>query len=355
MALLAEWHRTVILGGFSAYCSLLAPEFRQHFLIHYWLTFLAGFAGGPLSALLMMTPDKAPITLVTSNVSIGIWTLVWWLMNYSPLAPLLTRIHSIKPVKMMTKGCVAYCRAQMIIGRINLAASMYPGVVLGPILIATVSASAGKFTFDAIRHVYGLPQGPAEITVPSYSFRSAFLGSSLYFFLAVFPVTQVLGVDQAALALITLFVAHSLLSDLAGRPLDWSAALLWTILRVAGIPWPTGVPSPLKAGAASLTKHVQAKPAASAPPSQNTQSMDTRFHTLRAEVPANGFEGKLGDAPPATAPSAARAAAWQDADSVSHAGPPPVPSAAQTQHNAPWIRVATKGKKADAGKAKKAT
>ncbi len=45
---------TAILVGHCLYCTTFAPDTRQHFLLNYWLTFLAGFAGGPLSALLIM-------------------------------------------------------------------------------------------------------------------------------------------------------------------------------------------------------------------------------------------------------------------------------------------------------------
>ncbi len=43
-----------ILIGHSLFCTSLAPEAKQHFLLHYWLTYLGGFAGGIWSSLLLM-------------------------------------------------------------------------------------------------------------------------------------------------------------------------------------------------------------------------------------------------------------------------------------------------------------
>ena len=72
--------------------------------------------------------------------------------------------------------------------------------------------------------------------MPSFAWRSGVFGTTAYFVLAH-------GVDgwtsKEARALITaLFVAHGLLADFAGRPLDFTAPIAKLVHAVLNIPMP---------------------------------------------------------------------------------------------------------------------
>jgi hypothetical protein len=40
------------------------------------------------------------VALLSSNRTGLTWTLMWWLMTYSPLAGALNKLHNFKPVKV---------------------------------------------------------------------------------------------------------------------------------------------------------------------------------------------------------------------------------------------------------------
>ena len=64
--------------------------------------FLAAFAGGVLSALLIQDSKVAPIALLTSN-SVGVtWTVCWWLVNYCP-GNLVARAMSWLPCRLVAR------------------------------------------------------------------------------------------------------------------------------------------------------------------------------------------------------------------------------------------------------------
>ena len=69
----------------------------------------------------------------------------------------------------------------------------------------------------------------ADESIDPESDRKAFQA----FFFAKFPLTAFLLPEEAAAALMTLLVAHSLASDLTGLPLDWTQPLVTTVLTFA--------------------------------------------------------------------------------------------------------------------------
>ncbi|KAL6750635.1 hypothetical protein V8C86DRAFT_2802170 [Haematococcus lacustris] len=229
--------------GFALNCAQYAPELRANFLVHYWLAWLAGYAGGLVSSLLMMTPAVAPISLFASNKAVLVWTACWWLANYSPMAQRLRHLLASKPFQACTRACVAYMRASIIIQRVRAATQLYPGVVAAPIILGTIAATAGKHTHDMLAYHYQLMRGPVEFTTPTYSFRSAFLGTCLFYLASQHPATAFLTWEQAAGALLSLFVGHSLLASLTGWPLDWTEPLLGSLLKLGNIPWPGPLPA----------------------------------------------------------------------------------------------------------------
>ncbi|KAG2431332.1 hypothetical protein HYH02_013322 [Chlamydomonas schloesseri] len=238
----------------------MAPDFKKSFLVHFWLTFLAGFGGGVFSSLLMMDPVNAPISLFASN-SLGVtWFVCWWLMTYAPFG-ICERIHSIPPIKALTKLCVTFMRANLIISRVDLAVTKYPGVIAAPLILGTIAGAGGKLITDGIRGGWGALPGTAEATAPTFVWRSAALAAVGYW--GVCKYTNLLTSQEAAAVVITVLLLHSIISDLAGPA---AADFTYPVARVAHaitlVPMP-GAPAaasalPSKAKKATEQQHAKA-------------------------------------------------------------------------------------------------
>lgn len=286
------------------FCSSLAPDFKDHFLLHYWLTFLGGFGGGTVSSLLLLSPANATIAAFSINVLGVAWTVAWWLNNYCPgglpskvthgavgrgargavrsaqeeeargararrvlalsvalvarervhrlhpqratpqslrappgplpfddsngggdnqydasainKTPFLCwlpcwfpldaaqQVHSFWPVKMLTKACTILLKSQTIIARVNQAVRVYPAVIAAPLILGTIGGCGGKLCSDAIRGAWGKLHAPAELTLPSFSWRSSFL-SALAYYLAAYHFA-IIGIKEAAALVVFLNV-----------------------------------------------------------------------------------------------------------------------------------------------------
>eukprot|EP00195_Chlamydomonas_chlamydogama_P006970 CAMPEP_0202890708 /NCGR_PEP_ID=MMETSP1392-20130828/1028_1 /ASSEMBLY_ACC=CAM_ASM_000868 /TAXON_ID=225041 /ORGANISM="Chlamydomonas chlamydogama, Strain SAG 11-48b" /LENGTH=362 /DNA_ID=CAMNT_0049574327 /DNA_START=64 /DNA_END=1152 /DNA_ORIENTATION=- len=272
------------LVGHCLFCATLAPEFKDRFIVHYWITFLGGFGGGIASALVIMNPAKASISLLSSNTLGFTWTLCWWLMTYFPYN-IPNKLHSFWPVKMITKACVAFCRANLIVNRVDLCMVLYPDVVMASILLGTIAACGGKYTTDAIRQVNNAASAPHEASAPTYSWRSAFLGSAFYFLAAKYSVTQFLAPEEATAVLLTVFVGQSLLSDLTGQPCDWTKPIINTVLTLANIP----------AGSAAI-KPVKQAPEVVKPPKPSATGKPQQVQQPAAAAPKNAAQNGVAGA-----------------------------------------------------------
>lgn len=71
-----------------------------------------------------------------------------------------------------------------------------------------------------------------ELLLPSYTWRSAFCSTCLYYFACHFPATHFLGPAEGRAALTTLLVAHAALPEALGQALDWTKPLLGVVLTL---------------------------------------------------------------------------------------------------------------------------
>ncbi len=55
----------------------------------------------------------------------------------------------------LTKTCVQFMRASLIMARVQLAGELYPGVYLAPIIVGTVSACGGAYIHHTHTHTTG--------------------------------------------------------------------------------------------------------------------------------------------------------------------------------------------------------
>lgn len=219
-------------------CITIASWFTSHkdkYLLNYWTGCLGAFGGGTLSALMLQGVPGASVALFDANMVGLTWTVSWWLMNYSP-NDIAWRIHSILPVRMMTKMGMNMLRAGVIAQRIDISQVQYPGVLAAALFIGTVSATGGKLLVDLIQQLNGDLKGNSEIVQPGFAFRSGFFGSLLYWS-TVYGVGWLKPAEGAALV-IAIFVTHGVLSDLSGQPLDFTSPI------ATALHWATRVPMP---------------------------------------------------------------------------------------------------------------
>ena len=87
--------------------------------------------------------------------------------------------------------------------------------------------------------------GPAELTAPGFAWRSGALGASVYYLLV--HILQQFTPKEGKALVTSVFIAHGLLSDLLGRPLDFTepiAAILHTVTNIPKRPGDTQVAKP---------------------------------------------------------------------------------------------------------------
>jgi hypothetical protein len=225
-----------------AHCLVVSSWFQMNknkFLLSYWTGFLGAFGGGILSALVLQAPQRAGVALFEDN-SIGItWTLCWWGMNYSP-GDVVNRVHSLLPVRMVTKICMNMLRAGIIAQRVDISEEMFPGVVAAALFIGTVAASGGKLLVDLIQHFTGELKGASEVTEPGFPLRTGFFGSLLYWLTVHF--FGVLKPLEGMALVTTIFIAHGIAADLTGRPVDFTYPLAWVLHGATGVPMPGAQP-----------------------------------------------------------------------------------------------------------------
>lgn len=238
------------------HCLIVASWFRSHrdkFLLNYWTGFLGAFGGGILSALVLQQPQRAGVALFEDNIVGIVWTLCWWGIMYSP-GDVVNSVHSLLPVRMLTKVCMNMLRAGIIAQRIDLTQQLFPGVAAAALFVGTIAAGGGKLLVDLIQQLTGDLKGPSDVTQPGFPLRSAFFGSLLYW-VSVYFLGALKPAEGAALVT-SVFVAHALASDLSGRPLDFTLPLARAAHAATNVPMP-GLPPATERPQAAAAKKIK--------------------------------------------------------------------------------------------------
>lgn len=137
-------------------------------------------------------------------------------------------------------------RIGLIVARVDLAVRLFPGVIAAPLVLGTVAGSGGKFCVDAL-----VSSASSELSMPSFVWRSGFLCSAVYY--VIVHVMEVFTAVQGKSLMLTVFLAHSLVSDAVGAPLDFTEPLsgllhvLLNVPRVSGGVAPTASKTRTKA------------------------------------------------------------------------------------------------------------
>ncbi|GMH45604.1 hypothetical protein BSKO_13561 [Bryopsis sp. KO-2023] len=209
---------------FTLHCTLaatFAPDLKDKYLLHYWATFLAGFGGGCLSSLMLMRPDIAPLPLLGDNLEGVIWTITWWIVNYSPFN-VVERIVKFRPVLTVASMGSSFCRAGLMAARVDLAVKLFPNMLIPPVLLGTVGGFAGKVFLDIVRGAMGLQPGLSshEMINPGFIWRSALLGSMGYY--GAVHIWELASPAEGLALLRAVLIGHSMLSQIFGMPLDFT-------------------------------------------------------------------------------------------------------------------------------------
>eukprot|EP01023_Acetabularia_acetabulum_P020602 TRINITY_DN2074_c0_g1_i12.p2 TRINITY_DN2074_c0_g1~~TRINITY_DN2074_c0_g1_i12.p2 ORF type:complete len:273 (+),score=51.46 TRINITY_DN2074_c0_g1_i12:163-981(+) len=227
---------TWILAGHCFFAVGLAPQLKHNFLMHYWATFLGGFAGGIVSSLLIMDPKQAPLAILNVNSVAIVFTVCWWLRTYAPFG-IVDRILKFLPFAAAVKAMSNFMKVQVIVSQVNLAVRLYPGVVISPLLLGTLAGTSGKLVLDLIFHSQQIMAGPPEVVAPTFILRSGFMVALSYYLLT--HVFYVLPGVQAMALITTFYVVHGIMQDVSGMTLDVTYPVAKLAHVVSLVPEPT--------------------------------------------------------------------------------------------------------------------
>lgn len=120
--------------------------------------------------------------------------------------------------------------------QVDIASTLYPGVVAAPLIMGTLAGCGGKLVGDVIRHGWGSLAQPAEATVPSFVWRSAFLSALAYW--ATCKATMLLTPEEASALIMTALVRppHALGGSLVLAAVECMCCPHTKMKGVRGIP-----------------------------------------------------------------------------------------------------------------------
>ncbi len=95
--------------------------------------------------------------------------------------------------------------------------------------------------------------GASELSVPTFAWRSGALATTAYYLLS--HVAEALSQREAKALLTVVFIGHGLLSDVLGRPLDFTQPVARILHGVLNIP----VPGQTSAGAPAISEQSKGK------------------------------------------------------------------------------------------------
>ena len=231
---------------------VMGPLPRGQYLLSFLTGAVGSFGGGILTALLLQDPARAPLAMFADNRVMVLYAAAWYGWLHAPGRPLQRAYDAVPLLPLVCRAASSYLRSLLIVARVDLAASKYPLVVAAHLICGTLAGSGGGFMSSLIMRSAGLSARPPDIVVPGFGFKSAFVAALLYAGLAHW--TALLSPAEGKLALVTLLVGHGVASDLAKRPLDFSAYPFEVFHRLSGIPPAVGIAAPAPAAATPRKK-----------------------------------------------------------------------------------------------------
>lgn len=200
---------------------LYVAQLKRHackgrWLANYWIAFFAGFGGGTASAILLFDPQLVKIALFANDNIAVVWTLCWYVCNYSP-GKFLQYTCDLRVVGTILQACSDVLKVQTICSRVDYGVVKYTGVHVAPVLLGTLGGCGGKLFCDFIQKIDPGSQAstlPSEFSVQTYSSRSSFLSALVYYLLVyVYPTGYRREVQTA---IILFFLVQGTLGNLTG-------------------------------------------------------------------------------------------------------------------------------------------
>ena len=255
-----------LLGHCIFMVGLFKGRYERNWLKAFWVSFIGSFGGGTMVSLL----HGERIAWLENNNILLMYAAVWYALNYAPVVSLFSKmLAGLLPVRMAAKAASTMIRVKLLCMQVNLAVAGYPGQWYTPLFFGTVAATGGKFIADAVAALSG-ERVASSFSLPDWPVRSGFFGSLIYTFLAHW--SRLLAPELAEAAVMSLFLAHAVSSDLLGGELDWTAPLEWIFHLVTRIPASKTDSILAEAGApregGGQTPSGKASPAPSATPSR---------------------------------------------------------------------------------------
>ena len=223
-----------LLGHCIAMNLLFKGKYRDNWLKSFWVAFIGAFGGGTMMNLL----SYQPVSWLADNNMVYMFFAVWYAINYLPSFGLVPALANFVPVRIASKAASTLLRAQLLITMVDAGVKAHPGQWYTPLFYGTVAATGGKFIADAVAAISG-ESTLSSFYMPEWAVRSGFIGSVVYVLLAYSPLGDyepLLEAELAAAAVTTLFLAHTVASDLLDDPLDWTAPFEWIFHLVTRVP-----------------------------------------------------------------------------------------------------------------------
>eukprot|EP00892_Ulva_mutabilis_P011952 jgi/Ulvmu1/9129/UM005_0225.1 len=240
-----------VLLGIAIYASTMGDDVKDKYMLHYWLTFTAGFGGGATSALVLMRPDEAPINFFSSQIDL-MWTIVWWMSNYFPYN-IPGRIVRWPPVFEVCKLLLVVGSGGIMCTRVDQVLKFYPSATIAALIVGAIGGCGGKIINDMIRGGYNIATGPDEMRNPGVGPTRSMACCVAYYLLV--HLYAILSPPQGKALVVLSLIVHTLVVDLTGvNVLQPFLILFHTILNI---------PQPQKA--------LSAKPAKPAADSKKTK------------------------------------------------------------------------------------
>eukprot|EP00210_Caulerpa_lentillifera_P006021 g5755.t1 len=229
------WNVKLCLFMHCIWAANQAPEIKDHFLLHYWVCFLSGFSGALTTSILIMNPSLSPPPMLNNSADALMWTLTWlvqviccglkgdscirWAINHFPF-DLARKLVKLKACWIVVLAGSAFCRASIIVAKVDYAVEYLPQNTMAPIILGTIASMAGKPISQIILSILNVDHSPNEMLSPTFVWWSGFMCTCLYYTSA--HVLKIMTPSQAWALNCGILVLHAILSGMTNWQLDFT-------------------------------------------------------------------------------------------------------------------------------------
>lgn len=208
---------------FAALSIYKLSQGKQFWLKSLVLTTFAAFGGSTLSAVFSGQP--APLFTTSSNVMLGYITIAWYIVNHTPIRPIL----QFRPITAIIAFGAMAAKARSIFAFIDKFAVRFPGAAAGAIVLGGLAGSGGSLFVSIEKVVMHGFSASSELSAPGWGLKSAYIAASLYYMatdpdhvLRGLPVSLKYAIhrDEARYWISLALCTHAAMETLYGRHLN---------------------------------------------------------------------------------------------------------------------------------------